>query len=221
MEVTECEIGEPLPVSELDALEGRLGFRIPRSVRTLYGLLGSATFRWRFSPSLDEKTKGLIAEEFATAVSRGNLYSTAAAIELLPLEEVLFGEDNKVEYLDGAEGGDDLVFCGSSYSEEEFTAMLRPFDWVNDFFAMAFVVRPEDSEWKMILLQDYGVDYESSRTVLLEEYLRFVISTLGLVNARAELFGEYRGYRSEALRYAPDIAVARVPPMLRSLTNLS
>ncbi|MFI8371605.1 hypothetical protein [Streptomyces sp. NPDC085466] len=208
-------------MSELEALEDRLGCRIPSSVRTLYGLLGSATFRWRFSPALDEQTKGRIAEEFATAVSRGNLYSAAAAIELLPLEEVLFGEENEVEYLDGAEGGDGLVFYGNSYSEEEFTAMLRPVDWVNDFFAMAFVVRPEDSEWKMILLQDYGADYESSRTVLLEDYLRFVISTLGLVNARAELFGEYRGYRSEVLRYAPDIAAARVPPMLRSLTNLS
>ncbi|MFI8320118.1 hypothetical protein [Streptomyces sp. NPDC085529] len=220
LEVVNYQLGDPVSNPEMAVMEDRLGHEIPSSVKALYGSLGHATFQWRFSPALDEQTKGRVAEEFASAVSRGNLYSTAAAIRILPLGEVLFGEREELEDLKEVAGEGVFEFFGSSYAEGEFVNMLRPFDEVNEFFVMALVVRAEDPDWKLMLLQDYWADYESSRTVSLDDYLRFTVSTLGLVNARAELFGEYRGYRRESLSYSSEIASSKVPPMLRSLAAI-
>ncbi|MFC9625697.1 hypothetical protein ACFTXM_38975 [Streptomyces sp. NPDC056930] len=222
LELTSFEIGSPLPEESLTEVEERLGADLPTSLRRLYRSLSHAKLLWRFRPDLDEQTRITVAEEFAKAVSRHNLYTTAGSIQILPLEDMLFDEEYALPSLELDEDEDEdeeqFDFDGHSYPEIEFERMLRPFDLVDGFYAMAFVVQPSNEEWKMMLLNDYWASYEESRVTYLDDYLEYVIATWGLVNARAELFGEYRGDRRAPLRFDPELAAARVPSVLSSST---
>ncbi|MEU1785517.1 hypothetical protein ABZ553_06445 [Streptomyces sparsogenes] len=220
MELTSFDVGAPLPEAALAEVEERLGADLPDSLRRLYRSLSHTTLRWRFRPDLDEQTRVVVAEEFAKAVSRHNLYTTAGVIQILPLEKMLFDEEYALPRLelDEEEEEEQFEFDGHSYPESEFERMLRPFDLVDGFHAMAFVVQPSNEDWKMMLLNDYWASYEDSRVTYLDDYLEYIIATWGLVNARAELFGEYRGDRRPVLRFDPALAAARVPSILSSAT---
>ncbi|WP_199869252.1 hypothetical protein [Streptomyces sp. Root63] len=220
LEITSFALGDPLPENSLAEVEERLGANLPDSVRRLYRSLSHATLRWRFRPDLDEQTRITVADEFANAVSRHNLYTTAGSVEILPLEDMLFEEEYNLPSLefDEEEDGEDFDFCSQKYPTREFERMLRPFDLIDGFFAMALVVQPSNDEWKMMLLNDHWSSYEESRVTYLDDYLAYTAATWGLVNARAEIFGESRGDRRPALRYDPELAASRVPPTLTSPT---
>ncbi|MGI5206147.1 hypothetical protein ACQEU6_31825 [Spirillospora sp. CA-108201] len=66
---------------------------------------------------------------------------------------------------------------------------------------------------KMMLLGDCWIEYDYSRVTCLEDCLRYVIATWGLVGAREELFNEYRGDLREPLRHA----AARVSTILSAM----
>jgi hypothetical protein len=106
-------------------------------------------------------------------------------------------------------------FDGALYSDNEFCAMLQPFDIIDDFFCMAFVALPGAPDWKLMLLGDYWIEYDGSRVVWLEDYLQFVLATWGLRRARAALFESYRGDRQPPLPYNEHLATSLLPPVLR------
>ena len=127
---------------------------------------------------------------------------------------MLFHEDCTPIQLDDAGSEADFDFEGTVYTDREFCRMLRHFDTVDDFFAMSFVIRPGHKDWKMMLLNGHWAVYEDSRVTYLDDYLRYVIATWGLVNARDELFTEAFRPRPEPLRYDPGVAAAHVPAIL-------
>ncbi|MER5985766.1 hypothetical protein [Streptomyces sp. NPDC001787] len=215
LELTSFDIGAPLPEESITEVEEALGTGIPESVRRLYRSMAHATLCWRFRPTLDELTRIRVAEDFSEAVSRHNLYTTAGSIRIIPLEEMLFDEEYAVPSIEPDAGKDPkyFVFDGETYTENKFEQMLRPFDLVDDFFAMAFVVQPGEKEWKMMLLDDHGASYHGSRLTHLDDYLKYIIATWGLVNARPELFGRGRGNHTP-LGFDPALAAARVPSVL-------
>ena len=211
LELLAFEVGAPVTEESITDAEARFGAPLPAPLRRLYRSLGSATLRWRFKPDLDEQTRGRLTEEFAEAVTRHNLSAEAGAIGIVPLEDMLFNEEYTPLQIE-SEG--EFDFDGTVYSDNEFCGMLRHFDTINDFFAMSFVVQPGRADWKMMFLGHYWIEYDHSRVTYLEDYLRYVIATWGLVNARDELFSEHRGDRREPLRYDSGVAAARIPAIL-------
>ncbi|MGW8882399.1 hypothetical protein, partial [Streptomyces mirabilis] len=103
-----------------------------------------------------------------------------------------------------------------TYSSNEFCKILRPFDAIDDTFAMAFVVQQGVKDWKMLFLSDYWIEYDCSRITYLDDYLKYVISTWGLVNARDEIFSDPCGDLAEPVRFQASIAEAAIPSILKS-----
>ncbi|MEE1735805.1 hypothetical protein PUR49_04660 [Streptomyces sp. BE147] len=217
LELTSFDIGAPLPETSIAEVEEILRTGIPESVRRLYRSMAHATLCWRFRPDLDELTRIRVTEDFAEAVSRNNLYTAAGSIRIISLEEMLLDEEYVVPSIepDAEKDSKLFVFDGEAYAENKFEQMLHPFDLVDDFFAMAFVVQPGKKEWKMMLLDDHWASYQGSRLTRLEDYLKYTIATWGLVNARPELFGRGRGNHTP-LGFDRALAAARVPSVLLS-----
>lgn len=210
LELLAYEVGEPVDEAQINNARERLGADLPEAVRRFYSSVGSAVLRWRFRPDLDERTLGRVRQAFDNTVSRSAVFEVAGAIEIVSLESLLFDEELR---LPPTELEDETFdFDGKDYPVDEFADMLRPFDVVSDFFAMAFVVRPGD--WPLMWLSDYWVEFDSSRIVPLDDYLRYVLDTWGLINVRAELFSQYRGDREPPMRYDPELVASTLRPFL-------
>ncbi|MFF3334453.1 hypothetical protein ACFYWX_33720 [Streptomyces sp. NPDC002888] len=206
------ELQAPAPAALINDVEARLGSSLPTPLRQLYGLLNGASLSWRFKPDLDSQNRSLLMEECADSATRNSLFGKAGGIEVLPIEDMLFDEEYSLPQSEPDEG--EFDFDGTVYSSNTFCGMLRPFDAVSDFFAMAFVVQPGKQDWKMMLLGDYWIEYDYSRVTYLDDYLSFTIATWGLVGARVGIFSDYRGDRKEPLRYNPELAKTHLPSIL-------
>jgi hypothetical protein len=214
LELLEFDMGSPAERESIDGIERRLGFALSHSLRCLYGAFDGATLRWRVRGDLGEATQRRVDEELAPLAARYDIYNAAGVIQFLPMDEMFFGEDYEIEQLDPS--GDQFDFCGDGYTNNEFTGMLRIFDAVNEFTAMAFVVQGGRSDWRMLRLTHNWFEFDQSRTTYLGDYFQFVIATWGLVSAREELFYEYRGDRRDPLTYDNDLALSKVPAILRN-----
>jgi hypothetical protein len=215
-DVLAYEIREPATDALIQDVEAKFGRKIPRSVADLYRLVNGVTLRWRFKEDLDEPTRDRIIEEFAPDTSAPeNVFLLAGSIELAPLENVLLHEDYTLPQIE--EENDEFVFDGVTYSDNEFCGMLRIFDAVSQGSAMAFVTQPDVDAWKLMWLTDDWLVYDSSRVTWLEDYLRLVIATWGLVTARDSMFVEYRGYEDEPVTFDEQSALALLPEILSAL----
>jgi hypothetical protein len=208
-EVLAYEVGEPASPILIREVESKFGKEIPKSVVDLYGLLNGATLRWRFRSDLEEFQRNRIMEEFGSGTA---VFATAGAIELVPLEDALLHEDYTLLQME--EQSDDIVFDNTTYTDNEFSGLLRIFDAVSDDTAMAFVTQPDTADWKLMWLQNSWAEYDASRVTWLNDYLRIVIATWGLFTARDSLFLEWRGYEDEPVTFDEGWAAALLPNVL-------
>ncbi|MDL4773859.1 SMI1/KNR4 family protein [Actinomadura xylanilytica] len=212
LELFSFEVCAPVSEEAVKDAEARFGAPLPAPLRRLYRTLGSATLQWCFRSSLDEQNRQQISEKPPNTIAEHGLFD--GSIGIASLENVLFNPEYTPLQL---EYESEFIFDGTVYGDNEFCRMVRHFDTVDDCYAMSFIVQPDRTDWKMMLLGDYWIEYDYSRVAYLEDYLRYVIATWGLVDAREELFSEYRGDLREPLRFDPDLAAARVPTILSAM----
>lgn len=207
VELFEFEVGDPVPDEAVEAAEARFGMTLPVPLHRLYRSLGTARLSWCFTSGLDERRRRRIAERDPYTISDSGLFD--GSVRIVPLEDMLFDEDFTMPRLDWDEGEEpETEFAGDVYADNEFSRMVRHFDAVDAYYAMSFVVQPDCADWKMMFLGDHWIESDHSRVTYLEDYLRYVVATRGLVSAREALFAEYRGDRREPLRYDPAVAAA-------------
>lgn len=205
LELFEFEIGDPVPEETVKAAEARFGTPLPTQLRRFYLSLGSVKLSWCFTSSLDEATCRRIAERDPYTISDSGLFD--GSIRIVTLEDMLFNEEFTMPRLDWDEGEEpEFDFAGTVYADNEFSRMVRHFDAVDEYWAMSFIVQPDCADWKMMYLGDHWIESDYSRVIYLEDYLRYVVATRGMVSAREKLFAEYRGDRRELLRYDPAVA---------------
>lgn len=205
VELFEFEVGDPVPEEAVEAAEARFGMPLPEPLRRLYRSLGSARLSWCFRSGLDERRRRRIAERDPYMISDSGLFD--GSVRIVPLEDMLFDEEFTMPQLDWDEGAEpETEFDGDVYADNEFNRMVRHFDAVDGYYAMSFVVQPDRADWKMMFLGDHWIESDHSRVTYLEDYLRYVVATRGLVSARTALFAECRGDRREPLRYDPAVA---------------
>jgi hypothetical protein len=216
LDLIEHDVSPPASGQAIHHAEHRAGVVLPSPVRHVYESANGAVVRWRFRPDIDLETKERVRSEFSTfRASPDSVFDVAGSIRLLPLEDMLLCDEYSLPTIDEVVGQFD--FGGRVYTDNEFVRLLRPFDLIDDFFCMAFVVA-DAPDWPMLLLSDYWIEYDHSRVTYVEDYLRYVIATWGLRMARDRLFGEYRGDRRPALEFDADSAAAVVPPTLSGST---
>ena len=215
LELLEHEVRPPVADKVVREVEKKLGHAVPDPVKSFYRQADGAKLSWRFKPRLSKKKKDQAREEFKELAAPPDIvFKVAGNINLLPLRDSLLDEEYAIPQNEEVEG--EFDFEGKVYSDNEFCRMLRPFDFIDDYYAMAFVVRPGVADWKMMLLGDYWIEYDSSRVTWLEDYLRFVVATWGIRRAREKLFSEYRGDKQPPLTFDAGLAAGVVPAVLTS-----
>ncbi|MFA1550784.1 SMI1/KNR4 family protein [Actinomadura chokoriensis] len=209
LELFSFEVGPALSEKEIEEAEASFGTRLPAPLRQLYRTLGSATLQWCFTAGLDAQRRRLISEHHPDLIPDHSLFD--GSIGIASLEDMLFNDEFTPPQV---ESGETVDFAGVDDDTDELSRMVRHFDAMDDWFAMSFIVQPERADRKMMLFGDHWIEHDHSRVTYLENYLRYVIATWGLVEARRGLFEEYRGDPLEPLRYSPEIAAAHIPTTL-------
>jgi hypothetical protein len=213
LELLEYQVQPPVSDKVVREVEKKLGFAVPDPVKSFYRQADGAKLSWRFKPRLSKPKKDQARAEFKELAAPPDIvFKLAGNINLLPLRDSLLDEEYALPTSDEVEG--EFDFEGKVYSDNEFCRMLRPFDFIDDYYCMAFVTQPRVKNWKLMLLGDYWIEYDHSRVTWLEDYLKFVVATWGIRRAREKIFSEYRGDQQPPLTFDESLAAGVVPALL-------
>jgi hypothetical protein len=214
LELLDYNVHPPVTDDVIAEAEARLHLTVPVAVRSLYETFDGMSLQWRFKPDVPPETQTRIKEELHPLTETPETaFTVAGNVHILPLQDLLLNEEYALPQTTENEG--EFDFDGKRYSDTEFARMLRPFDEIDEYFCMAFVVQPERDNWKLLLLSDYWIEYDHSRTTWVDDYLEFVIATWGLRMARDRIFSKYRGDRESPLSFDGSLISGLVPPMLQ------
>lgn len=212
-EVISYEVNPSATLDHIRDCESKFGATLPQPVVDFYRSIDGAIFRWRFRKDLDDAQRQSVLDAFAPMTNTPQYaFGVAGAIEMVPLADTLLHEDYTLPQIE--EPNDEFVFAGTTYTDNEFCGMLRLFDVVSDSSAMAFVAQPNVANWKMLWLTDDWMVYDCSRVTWLDDYLRLMIATWGLITARDNLFVEYDGHLEKPVLFSPELATPLVPEIL-------
>jgi hypothetical protein len=199
MELRQFELSAGLNSEALRQLEREYGQRLPEDVKALYAEADGCLLEWGLNPANNTSSQSELLTELKTlGLVFDGQEEPLGRLRLLPLKEVLFGDDFVALE---AIGDDHIEFGESSFREADFIRLLRPFDIVDDFFSVNFVVSSDD-KWKIILLSDNWIEFDHSRTIFLEDYLSIMLNLWALRMARPLLLSKYRGDREPPLTSA-------------------
>ncbi len=205
----------PPDAAAIARVESHLGMKLPASIRGFYQQLNGASLQWRFRSDLPDAVKEQVRSEFqALAPAPDSLFQIAGNIQLLAVEDAFINEEYALPQNEEVVGTFD--FDGKTYSDNEFSRMLRPFDVFEEFFCMAIVVQPGVADWKLMLLSDYWIEYDHSRVTWLDGYLEFLIATWGIRMARVKTFSKYRGDLEPPVQFDANAAASLVPALLKT-----
>lgn len=208
------EVAAPASEDVIAAAQASLGVPLPNPIAALYRIANGLKLTWRVRPDVSASERGAILSEFRQfQMQPEHVFEIAGNVHLVSITDALTNPDFALPNADATETTFD--FMGNSYPDHEFSRMLRVFDFIDDFSGMAFVVQPGLADWKLMLLTDNWIEYDSSRVTWLKDYLAFTASTWGLRLARTALFSKYRGDREPPLAYDPELARHLLPRLLR------
>jgi hypothetical protein len=198
--------------------EEEFGHPLPRALADLYPEHNSVEFQWCFKRDIDPPLRQQVLDAFAPFISTPEyMFDIAGAVNIVPVERFLLVKDYRVPQVktsDPESPDHQFTFDGGNYSRNEFNAMLHVFDAAWEDGAMAFLTQPGRADWKMLWLTDNRIFFESSRTTSLDDCLRLVIATWGLITAREAVFHQYGGYREEPVVFDEQLAARLVPRIL-------
>jgi len=110
-------------------------------------------------------------------------YPYDGAVMLLPFE-VTFGEnwENRVWFQQ--EALYTTTYLGRTLSMLDFKRHIHPFDAFSKYYTVSICTLDESRPGTLLLGQDYGADYTSSKRLDWETYLNLIIDTQGNIQAR-------------------------------------
>jgi len=202
LEVVEFKVNAPASEAGFNQVEHKLGAPLAEAIRTFYRETDGLVLHWKLKSGTTYEALKEISSQYddywIESVEDG--YLPFARINILPLEETFFAANwEEIIYFDWMNDADLFEFAGRSYNQLDFGKMLRPFDEFSVSHCMAFLVEEGLGNPKVLLLQDHYVSWESSRLTNFESYLEFLLVTRGIVEARAEIYGEYEGHTQPSL----------------------
>lgn len=112
-------------------------------------------------------------------------YPYDGSVILLPFE-VSFGYNWKNRVWFDVEQKYPTTFLGKPMTMLDFKKRIIPFDVCSKYYSFSYYLDDPDDPYTILLGQDHGADYVSSRRLLIEEYIDLVLQTGGEVKRRAE-----------------------------------
>lgn len=160
---------------------------LPNDLVEFYTQINGLQLVWlkKTNPFFKDKSYKKRSQPFSWLEMWEDDFAYDGSIMLLPYD-ISFGNswENKVWYK--AEERYSTSFRGKKMSMLEFKKRIIPFDLFNRYYSVSYFKNDPDLDHPLLLGQDFGADYTSSKLYTLKEYLKLLISTKGHVKSRAE-----------------------------------
>ena len=216
LEVVEFTLNPPATAEVFRQVEEKLKAKAAEPLREFYGRANGMKLRWKIKSGLSEAELEEVRAESSdySIESSENTDIPFAQINLIPLEEALV--TRRWEEFEEAEDDEEFEFQGQTYLVREFGARVRPFDLFSTYNAMAFVTEEGKGDLPAMLLGDYYVEWSHSRLTDFASYMEMLLATRGIVKAREQVYGEYRGDLKPPLLTGADYwTEERIPRLFR------
>lgn len=154
-------------------------------VRAWYNLCNGVQLVWirKDNPAFDSDKHTFSPRPLPWLYLWQDDYPYDGAIVLLPFEMTFLGNwENKVWFQQ--EATYKTTYRGQKLSMLTFKQHIHPFDVFSKYYAVSFFTFDKSRPDTLLLGQDYGADYTSSKQLDLEAYLNLIIDTQGDIQAR-------------------------------------
>jgi hypothetical protein len=221
LRVYKFKVNPPAGAESFAEVERRLGARLAKPIRDFYSEADGLELRWGLKKGLSEEELDKVADRYDDYTppedeEPNEREDPFARINLLPLEDAFYRRKWKV-LAEGGEAGDTFEFQKKTHNRREFGRRLRPFDEYSTYDCMAFLLEEGVGDPKALLLSDHYVEWDGSRLTDFASYMEMIIATRGIVEARSDVYGEYRGDLKKPLVTGADYwKPSRVPKLFRA-----
>ena len=213
-------VNPPAAAAAFDEVEKRLKAPLAKPIRDFYAEANGLELRWGLKKGLSEEELDKISDKYDDYTppedeEPGEREDPFARVNLLPIEDSIVRRKWKVLV-----SGDDeaaFEFQKQTFNRKEFGRRLRPFDVYSTYDCMAFVLEEGVGDPKVMHLSGHYVEWDGSRVTDFQSYMEMVIATRGIVEARDDVYGEYRGDLKKPLVTGADYWTARrIPKLFRA-----
>jgi hypothetical protein len=212
IEIEVEQINPPIDANLFINLQFAEGVIIPKNIESFYRTANGLTLIWHIKSGLDHETMDKI---YSTEEEPGYDYKQPlGTIRILPLEQVLINDWQPPLETDPG-GSNSFPFIDKTYTYASFGKMLRPFDIFSNVQCMAFIIFPDETEYKVIMLDNYYADWHHSRITDFETYIKAMCETGFTIPSRQRLFKQFRGDMEPALNFESLSHDTIVPALLK------
>ena len=168
--------------TDFKAFEQHHRIKLDESIKDFYGQSNGFSFRW----SVREDMPGYVlataqgkAVQYELKPTKDNLEYPTACVKILGLQE-LSSIDWSLQFF--PDDKQNLDFRGKTLTRDQILNDVRVFDECGLFMGAAFCKNFSE----VILISDHFTNWNDSIVVSFENYLNFVFSYCGLLNARVD-----------------------------------
>lgn len=214
------KVNPPATEKAFAEVEKKLKAPLSKSIRDFYAEADGLELQWGLKKRLSEEELDKISDKYDDYTppddeepnERENPF---ARINLLPIVQSIVRRKWTI-----LTAGDDEItfeFQKQTYNRKEFGRRLRPFDVYSTYDCMAFVLEEGVGDPKVLRLSDHYVEWDGSRITDFQSYIEMLLATRGIVEARDDVYGEYRGDLKRQLLTGADYWTARrIPKLFRA-----
>jgi hypothetical protein len=214
------KVNPPAPERAFAEIEKKLKAPLAKAIRDFYAEADGLELQWGLKKGLSEEELDKISDKYDDYTppddeEPNEREDPFARINLIPIEASLVRR--KWTILTAGDDEATFEFQKQTYNRKEFGRRLRPFDEYSTYDCMAFVLEEGVGDPKVIRLSDHYVEWDGSRVTDFQSYMEMVIATRGIVEARDDVYGEYRGDLKRPLVTGADYWTARrIPKLFRA-----
>jgi hypothetical protein len=217
------KVNPPAAARAFDEVEKKLKAPPAKSIRDFYAEANGLELRWGLKKGLSEDELDRISDKYDDYTppddeEPGERESPFARVNLIPIEASIVRR--KWPVLVASDDEATVEFQKQTYNRKEFGRRLRPFDEYSTYDCMAFLLEEGVGDPKVMHLSGHYVEWDGSRVTDFQSYMEMVIATRGIVEAREDVYGEYRGDLKRPLVTGADYWTARrIPKLFRGQTK--
>ena len=202
LEVVDFQINSSTNDEVLAMVEERLEASLAEPIINFYKEVNGLRLYWRIKSGLAEEELDSIQEEYddyeigvPDEEEDADSENPFAQINILPIEDCLINRnwDNIIIFDEITSNEDELEFTGIKYKTRDFQRQLKPFDLYSSYSCMAFFMEKGNGNPKVLRLSSHYVEWNNSKITDFKSYLEMLLMTRGIVEARTEIYNDYRG----------------------------
>ncbi len=223
LEIVDFCVNQPASDEAFAAVERRLEATLDKSIRDFYQKANGLRIYWKIKSGMTDEELDNIQEEYDDydigIPDEDDDENYFAKIDLIPIENAVVDRNwnNKIIFDEITSDEDTIEFSNTTYREKDFQKNLKPFDLFSDYSCMAFLLEKGVGNPKILRLSSHYAEWDNSRITDFESYLEMLLFTRGIVEARKEIYNEYRGDRKDPLiTNAAYWAEEQVPKLFRN-----